>query len=417
MDKKKFIENLLSLFTLQGLNYLLPLITLPYLIRVLGAENFGLVTFASTFMQYFVVITDYGFNMTATQRISLNREKTLEVNKIINTVFFIKFMLLALVFIIMIIIVFLVPSLKVNFNVYLISFLLVIGNAIFPVWLFQGLEQMKYITIVNVIAKVISTLCIFIFVHQSNDYLLAALFQSMGFVIAGVISLMYLKKLTNFKFSLEGVFPNIKTYLIEGGHVFISSFAGNIYAQGAVLITGFVLGKTAAGYYSIAQRISAAIVGLAQPITQALFPYLCRLYLENKTGFWGMRRKIILIGLSISVVCGSILYFASGLVDKIVTGSTNPDLVALLEIYSIILVFIILNVLLNPFILSMQKYKEMQNMYVIISVAFLFFSIPATFFLKNIGMAISILIVEAFITLNSLKITRRSTEIGIEKAR
>ncbi|MGS2778931.1 flippase [Robertmurraya sp. GLU-23] len=409
MNKKKFIENLLSLFTLQGLNYLLPLITLPYLVRVLGSNNFGVITFATAMMQYFVVVTDYGFNMTATQRVSLNRENSTEINKIFNTVMFFKFMLLILSFFIMVTIVSLVPSLRENTSVYYVSFLLVLGNAIFPVWLFQGLEQMKYITIVNVISKALSTICIFLFVRSSGDFVLAAFFQSIGYVIAGIISLFFIKKLVDIKISTKDVLPNLKQYAVEGGHVFISSFAGNIYAQGAVLITGLVLGKVEAGYYSIAQRISAAVVGVAQPFTQAIFPYLARLFEESQIKFQNAKKKILIIGASISSCLGIGLYFFSGLVVWVVTGERNPELTSLLEVYSFVIITIILNVLLNPFILSMKKYSQMQKMYVTISVAFLFFSIPATYFLGIIGMAISILLVELFITIQSLRITREKS--------
>ncbi|HNS26312.1 MAG TPA: oligosaccharide flippase family protein [Methanobacteriaceae archaeon] len=85
-DYQRILENILSLFSLQGLNYILPLVTFPYLTRVLGPEKYGLVAFALAFIGYFQILTDYGFNMSATREISIHREDEERVSRIYSSV-------------------------------------------------------------------------------------------------------------------------------------------------------------------------------------------------------------------------------------------------------------------------------------------------------------------------------------------
>ena len=141
--KHVLFKNFVALTSLQGINLILPFITLPYLTRVLGVSNYGVVVMVVSIMNLLFVICDYGFNLSSTKEISLHRNDKSKINDIFNSVFSIKFFLLGLSFLIIVILTNSVSVIELNKGAYLMGFGIVIGQSLTPIWLFQGMEKMK----------------------------------------------------------------------------------------------------------------------------------------------------------------------------------------------------------------------------------------------------------------------------------
>jgi len=280
-DLKPILFNVISLFVLQGSNYILPLLTLPYLVRVLGPEKFGLISFAQALVGYFVIITDYGFNLSATKEISINKNNLEKVSRIFCTVITLKLILLFLSFIVFTIIVVFLEQSPSDRIIYLLSFGVVVGQVIFPSWFFQGIEKMKFITLINILSRLIFTILIFICVHSADDYIYVPLVTSVGFITGGAISLIL-----SFKyFGIHIIIPTVNDIvqqLKNGFTVFITSLSSNIISSSGIFVLGLFQSREVVGYYSAIEKLAKAFVSMFSPITQAIFPHVSYQFSKSK---------------------------------------------------------------------------------------------------------------------------------------
>nr|WP_253199115.1 oligosaccharide flippase family protein [Clostridium gasigenes] len=332
----------MSLFTIQGLNYILPLITVPYLTRVLGAENYGKTIFAMAIIINFQVICDYGFNMSATRNISINRDNKSEIEQIFSSVISIKSMFTIIGAFILTIMIFTIPRLREDYILYYFTYISVVGNALFPVWLFQGIEDMKYITYLNVAVKLISTISIFLLIRSSEQYILLPLINSSVLVIIAIISLILIK----IKMKINFMKPSYKRILIElkdGWHLFVTSFFSNILSNSGNLIIGTFLGDVMVGYYGGIDKIVKAIISIFAPITTAIFPHTNRELKKSKKDGIKEIVKFAKIVIAIAIVVAIVTILTAKIAVYILCGSEYVQYADILRIQSIWIVISIIN--------------------------------------------------------------------------
>ncbi|EJR94187.1 MULTISPECIES: flippase [Bacillus] len=273
--KNKLTKNFIFLFLMQMANLLLPLISLPYLSRVLQPEGFGLIVFAQSLIQYFVILTDFGFNLSATRQVSINRENPEKLKQIFNSVLIIKLILVIISFVILVSIVMLNHSFSEYWYVYLYNFGIVIGNALFPLWLFQGLEVMQYSTLLNVISKLIFTLCTFILVKDSEDLYIVPILNSIGFIISGVLGISVALRKFNMRLQLPQK-DELILALKDSAQFFVSRASVSLYTTTNTFLIGIFLGKTAAGYYAIAEKLINVISIIISTVVDAIYPFMAK---------------------------------------------------------------------------------------------------------------------------------------------
>ena len=405
---KRLIENIISLFTIKGLEYILAFITFPYLVRVLQVENFGAVVFVQGIIQYFVLFTDYGFNLLGPKEIA-QHDSIKERGKIFANIFCAKLILLLISTIVFICMLIGAKYIKdIDIILYSVVYLMVIGNVIFPIWFFQGIQQMRYITIVNIIGRFLSVACIFYFVKAPSDYILAGLFQAIVPLIAGICSWIILWEKYREVFILPK-FKNVKQVFIDAWEIFTSTIAINLYTASNIVFLGLLTNNTIVGYFSGAQKIIQNINQLISPVTQAIYPYVSKTASNSKNDALKFLRKIVLI-LGGGNFIGSILIFifAEWIVD-ILLGAGYEQSVLLLRILAFL-----------PFIISLSNIFGIQTMLVfgmkkqfnkvLLSAAIVntVIVLPMIYFYQAIGVSVSMTITETFVTLSMYYILRKN---------
>jgi PST family polysaccharide transporter len=400
--RKRLIENFLSLSVLQIANYILPLITLPYLVRVLGPEKFGLIAFSQAFIGYFMILTDYGFNLSATRDISINRENKEKVSEVFSSVMIIKLALMIISLILMSVIIFSFEKFRQDWIVYYLTFGMVVGQVLFPTWFFQGMEKMKYITFLNILAKVIFTVAIFVFVKKTSDYLYVPLLNSLGFIIAGILGLWIVFRDFEISFKFVGL-KELKRQLKEGWYIFISTVAISLYTISNTFILGLFTSNAIVGYYAAAEKIVKAVQGLLGPVSQTIYPYISKLMNESvELGIKFIRKATVIMG-GISFGLSLILFIFAELVANILLGPKYHESVIVLKILAFLPFIIALsNIFGIQTMLTLNYKKEFSNILILASLINIVLALIMVPILKHIGISLSVLLSEIFVTISMM---------------
>ena len=393
-EGRRVMHNVASLSWLQAVTYLLPIIILPYLFRTIGPEKFGLIAFAQAFVQYFMILTDYGFSVSATKEISLCHDENVKLCKVFAAVMTVKIVLLFLSALILGSVVYLVPKFRNDWMVYALSFGTVVGNALFPIWFFQGTENMKYIAKLNIAGEFAFAFCIFLGVKGPQDYLMVPLINSAVLLITGLVGQVILFRL-GVSFQWPGP-QDIRRQLTAGWDVFISVVAINAYTTTRVFAVGLLTNNTLTGFYSIAEKIANAVQTFPlSSFSQAIFPRLSKIFHKNKTQALNIMRQVQLITVIISLICLPVIFILSPFIVNIICGGAYPAAILSLRFLLIAVFFISANAFRIQFLLVCGQTDIYSKIHVTMAMIGLPLIIVLICYFSYVGAAMATAVIEA----------------------
>lgn len=356
MSNRKFYSNFISLGLVQLTNFIVPILMYPYLFRTLGAANFGTMMYAFNIMLYLGAFIDYGFNISAPRLIAISQADIAVVSNITSAVLQTKLTLLLISVLFVVGLVIAVPQLQVEYKLYAFSLLYILGIALIPTWLFQGLEDMKHITWINLIAKIGVVFFILLFIHKPSDYIYVVGLFGVANIMSGIIGLFYAKYRYSIQFHLQ-LLSTVQSEIKNGWHYFTSSFASIAFSNSTLILLGLFVHSEILGKYSIAEKITFAVWQLIGVFSQVTYPMLCKLAIRSHEEVVAFIRKyyipFILLILTISIS----IFTCADFVVFLATGTYQSDTIDLLRILSIFPFIVCLNVPAYQVLLAYEKQK------------------------------------------------------------
>lgn len=399
---KTLISNFSYLTLLKCLGMIFPLITYPIVIRAVGADKYGLVIYASAIIAYLRIVINFGFDVSATKKSSENREDKDKLSVIYSSVITLK--LLIFFFSLLVTIPFLI-LINYSDSILLLLFLgLCLQEIFFPVWLFQGLEEMKFITIISFASNCLYVLLLFFFIKKETDYYLVPLFQSLGGVLTSVISSILL----NVKFKVRLVkipLAQLKSDFKESVPFFASRFSAIVMEKTNVILIGNFFTYDMVAIYDLCSKVVSILQTPFSLVAQVLYPNVA------KTRNMSVVRKLILPVLGSAVFMSILTIAFSKYIVLFLGGEQMLPSIPILAIMVWYAPMVGLNYLFGASTLVVCGYSKQYNLSVIYSVVFYLVLVGILLFggfVNLYTMALSFLLPELLVLIYRTYVTKKN---------
>lgn len=297
-------KNALSLTLLQIGQYLVPLFILPYLTRVLGAEGFGLVGFATAFSVYFVLVAEWGFNLASTREVSIRRHDKIARSVVFWETLAARWILTAACLVIIWLLTLWVPRLNELSTLLWFGVLQILSATLSTAFYYQGIENMRVMALINLGVRALSIPLIVLFVTESDQVVLAFAIQAGCFLLASLVNLFLLLRSGEIAWIWPGWTASWRS-LKASSSLFWSYVGTSLTTNSNVIILGFVASEAVVGYFVAGFSLVRAVVAFSVPMTQAVFPRASLVMSQGAEDSAGFLKKILLmqglLGLVLSI--------------------------------------------------------------------------------------------------------------------
>jgi polysaccharide transporter, PST family len=342
--RQGLVQNIVALYGVQICTYALPLITFPYLARVLGPTGWGSVVFAQAIGVVIAVFVEYGFDISASRDTSRHRGEPRHLSELISGVLGAKAILAVLCICGAIFSRRFTHHVAPSLALFWSSTLWGVCQGINMLWYFQGLERMRLASALEIGGKVVATLSIFVLVHHPDDGWKVMAAQCVGCIVAHGVTIVLAYREVGF---LWPTFSSVQRALRLGWSMFLFRAAQGLTGSLNGLVLGWVAPLASLGQYAGAERISRVFQQGLWPINQALYPKLAKQMLDDRHDAMKMVRMSLFFLGGLGLLFGLILFFSAPLLVHLVLGEAFRGSVAPLRVFSLWIPLVALSTVLT----------------------------------------------------------------------
>lgn len=275
--QSRLFNNTFNQFLLNGFSYIIPIMLIPYLIKTIGIDKYGLISFILAFSLYFQIINEWGFDLSNVRHIVANRDKIENLSNIVSSILQSKVIIFFCTTIIYSCVVIAIPELRTEWLLYTFAAIRMFGIILTPTWFFRSMEDVKYITRIIVPVKLISIFPIFFIVKSPLDCHWVMFFYTLETLLSATISLMI--AIRRYRISLRiTALRSVKFYMYDSMPFFTSTMLQSIYQASNTIVLKFFCGDYATGIYTAAEKLHNSYASFASPlISHILYPYFTRI--------------------------------------------------------------------------------------------------------------------------------------------
>lgn len=259
-------------------NYIFPLITYPYVSRVLGVANIGVCNFVDSIINYFLILSALGIGTVGIREIAKNKGDNSNLQDTFSKLFTINTISTTIALISLLVAMHTVPKLQDNYELMWIGVLKLVFNYLLIEWFFKGLEDFKYITKRAILVRTIYVAAVFIFVREANDVIVYYFLTSATIIVNAIINVLYARKYIRFKLKFSSLRDYTKSICIMGMYSVLTS----LYTTFNVAYLGFVSTDVQVGYYTTSTKIHTIILMAFTAVTGVIMPRMASILSEKK---------------------------------------------------------------------------------------------------------------------------------------